>query len=69
LYCLLLPSGNNAVICLAEGCGKLLINAWKKNIITRNSIRKTLIKSILDPIKTFIQCMNRLVLQYTLTRT
>ena len=75
LYGLLLPSGNDAAVCLAEGCGRMLANAWEKNSLVKNQIRRKLYsstaKSILkiDPIKIFVQCMNTIGLQAKLTRS
>lgn len=74
-YGLLLPSGNDAAICLAEGCGELIINGWGKGKYFKNKIRKSLgfglIKQISDmnPIEVFIKYMNRLSHKFGLLKS
>eukprot|EP00826_Nyctotherus_ovalis_P045079 TRINITY_DN4936_c0_g4_i2.p1 TRINITY_DN4936_c0_g4~~TRINITY_DN4936_c0_g4_i2.p1 ORF type:complete len:334 (-),score=60.66 TRINITY_DN4936_c0_g4_i2:103-1104(-) len=75
LYGLLLPSGNDAAVCLAEGCGKLVASAWAKNTVLRNAIRKNLYPSLakstekVEPVRIFVQCMNTLAAKLGLART
>jgi len=75
LYGLLLPSGNDAAICLAEGCGKLIIDAWCKNKLLKNKIKKILnmisAKDItgINPIELFVRYMNRISTKLGLTKS
>eukprot|EP00826_Nyctotherus_ovalis_P047022 TRINITY_DN5360_c0_g1_i12.p1 TRINITY_DN5360_c0_g1~~TRINITY_DN5360_c0_g1_i12.p1 ORF type:complete len:275 (-),score=50.35 TRINITY_DN5360_c0_g1_i12:16-795(-) len=70
LYGMMLPSGNDAAVCLAEGCGEMLINSLTKDKAMRNKVKKalsiTLVKE-LKPVEVFVRYMNRLVYKFGLS--
>ncbi len=75
LYGLLLPSGNDAALALAEGCGKLMIEGWGKSKVLKRKLKRFLnvrtVKELptTDAIEIFVRCMNRFAARLGLTKS
>ena len=73
LHGLLLPSGNDAAVVLAEGCGRLLLDRWSHKP-TRQKLQRCLNivsmpDSETDVLDFFVRCMNRLAVKLGLAKS
>ena len=75
LYGLMLPSGNDAALTLAEGCGRLLISGCDTNKALKSKLKTGLrlmtVKNFskVNPTEMFIRCMNMLACKLGLLHT
>ena len=73
LHGLLLPSGNDAAVTIAEGFGKIIYDLGHKNKTTRSKLKKVFGNdfacSTSDPYKVFVGAMNKLAGKLNLRHT
>ena len=73
LHGLLLPSGNDAAVTLAEGFGRIIYDLGHKNKTTRSKLKKVFGNdfacSTSDPYKVFVGAMNKLAGKLNLRHT